>query len=72
MCLLNPKAEVFFVTVFPQFLGPGDAPVRLALMLPAYEGIVLAWLSLYGYLVNRVGQSRVGTCASQAVRPCSA
>ena len=35
---------VFFVTVLPQFISVGDAPAQLALMLLAYEGMVIAWL----------------------------
>jgi threonine/homoserine/homoserine lactone efflux protein len=59
--LLNPKAGVIFITVFPQFIHPGDSPLRLALMLLAYEIIILSWLNLYGFLVSRAGQSRFGT-----------
>ena len=58
--LLNPKAGVIFATIFPQFITPGDPPLRLMLMLLAYEAIILSWLQLYGYLVSRAGQSRFG------------
>lgn len=58
--LLNPKAGVIFVTIFPQFIRPGDSPLRLILMLLAYEIILLSWLHLYGFLISRAGQSRVG------------
>jgi threonine/homoserine/homoserine lactone efflux protein len=58
---LNPKAGAIFVTTLPQFINPGDPPVRLALMLLAYEMILLCWLNLFGYLVSRAGQSRYGT-----------
>ncbi len=59
--LFNPKAGAIFATVFPQFITPGDPPLRLVLMLLAYEAILLSWLHLYGYLVSRAGQSRFGT-----------
>src|SRR5438874_11568692 len=58
--LLNPKAGAIFATTLPQFINPGDTPVRLVLMLLAYEAILLNWLHLYGYLVSRAGQSRFG------------
>jgi len=59
--LLNPKAGAIFVTALPQFINPGDPPLRLTLMLLAYETILLSWLNLYGYLISRAGQSRFGT-----------
>jgi len=59
--LLNPKAGAIFATTLPQFINPGDTPVRLVLMLLAYEAILLTWLHLYGYLVSRAGLSRFGT-----------
>jgi threonine/homoserine/homoserine lactone efflux protein len=45
----------------PQFINPGDPVLRLVLMMLAYEAILLSWLSLYGFLVSRAGQSRFGT-----------
>lgn len=59
--LFNPKAGAIFATVLPQFITPGDPPLRLVLMMLAYEAILLSWLNLYGYLVSRAGQSRFGT-----------
>ena len=59
--LLNPKAGAIFATALPQFLRPGDLPLRLVLLMLAYEAILLSWLNLYGYLVSRAGQSRFGT-----------
>jgi threonine/homoserine/homoserine lactone efflux protein len=58
--LLNPKAGAIFATVLPQFISPGDSPIRLCLMMLAYEAILLIWLNLYGYLISRAGQSRAG------------
>ncbi|OLC56593.1 MAG: hypothetical protein AUH85_05955 [Chloroflexi bacterium 13_1_40CM_4_68_4] len=58
--LLNPKAAIFFVTVLPQFVVAGDEPVRFALMLLAYEALLVLWLDLYGLVVARAGTTRVG------------
>jgi threonine/homoserine/homoserine lactone efflux protein len=59
--LLNPKAGAIFATALPQFISPDDSPLRLVLMMLAYEAILLGWLNLYGSLVSRAGQSRFGT-----------
>jgi threonine/homoserine/homoserine lactone efflux protein len=59
--LLNPKAGAIFATVLPAFISPGDPPLRLMLMMVAYEAILLSWLNLYGFVVSRAGQSRFGT-----------
>lgn len=46
-CLLNPKAYVFMVAVFPQFVRPGAAP--LAAQAAAMAAIVaLSQLAVYG------------------------
>lgn len=58
--MLNPKAGVIFVSVLPQFVRPGDPPLRLALMLVAFEVMIVAWLNLYGALISRAGRSRYG------------
>ncbi|GAC1402180.1 MAG: LysE family translocator [Chloroflexota bacterium] len=58
--LLNPKAAVIFVTVLPQFVRRGDSPLRLILMVLAFEVMLLAWLNLYGYLISRVGRGQSG------------
>jgi threonine/homoserine/homoserine lactone efflux protein len=58
--LLNPKAGAIFATVLPAFISPGDSPLRLGLMMLAYEAILLGWLNLYGFVVSRAGRSRIG------------
>lgn len=58
--LLNPKAGAIFVSIIPQFIRPADPPVRLVLMLIAFEAMILVWLHVYGYLVCRAGRSRFG------------
>jgi len=55
--LLNPKAAVIFLTIVPQFLRPGDPPLRIALMMGAFEVMILAWLHLFGMGVARTGQA---------------
>jgi threonine/homoserine/homoserine lactone efflux protein len=47
--------------LLPQFTRSGDPPLRLVLMMLAYEAILLGWLNLYAFLVSRAGQSRFGT-----------
>lgn len=59
--LLNPKAGAIFATALPQFIHPDDSPLRLVLMMLAYEAILLTWLNVYGLLISRAGQSRFGT-----------
>lgn len=58
--LLNPKTGAFFVTVMPQFLLPGDPPQRLAIMVVAFETILLMWLIAYGHAVSRLGRTGPG------------
>ncbi len=59
--LLNPKAGAIFATALPQFIRPGDPPMRLVLMMLSYEVVLLSWLNLYGFLISRAGQSWFGT-----------
>ena len=59
--LFNPKAGAIFATALPQFIRSGDPPLRLVLMMLAYEVVLVSWLNLYGYLVSRAGQSRFGS-----------
>jgi threonine/homoserine/homoserine lactone efflux protein len=49
--LLNPKAGAIFVSVVPQFVRPGDSPLRLAAMVAAFALIATVWLHLYGILL---------------------
>jgi len=69
--LLNPKAAVIFVTIFPQFTRPGDAPLRLALMLLVFEVMILGWLCIYGYALSRAGRSRAGLRLRRALQTVS-
>ncbi|GAC1460726.1 MAG: LysE family translocator [Ktedonobacterales bacterium] len=59
--LLNPKAGAIFISVLPQFIRPGDAPIRLVVMMLAYEVILMSWLHVVGYLMSRARQSGLGS-----------
>lgn len=54
--LLNPKLGVFFLTLLPQFIAPGDAPAERAMQLALlFDAIGLAWLLLYAALLGAIG-----------------
>jgi len=54
--VLNPKLGVFFLTVLPQFIGPGDPPVVRALQLAVlFDLIGLVWLLTYSAMLGAVG-----------------
>jgi threonine/homoserine/homoserine lactone efflux protein len=65
--LLNPKTGAFFVTVMPQFLVAGDSPLRLLLMVAAFESMLLVWLTGYGHVISRLGASGPGVRVRQAM-----
>ena len=54
--MLNPKLGVFFLTLLPQFIAPGDPPGGRALQLAAvFEVIGLVWLVTYTFLLGALG-----------------
>jgi threonine/homoserine/homoserine lactone efflux protein len=54
--LLNPKLGVFFLTLLPQFIGPGDPPATRSLQLAlVFDLIGLAWLLTYSAMLGAVG-----------------
>ena len=56
--LLNPKLGVFFLTLLPQFIGPGDPPALRALQLAVvFEVIGLAWLLIYSAMLGALGSA---------------
>jgi threonine/homoserine/homoserine lactone efflux protein len=65
--LLNPKAGAIFATALPQFVIWSDSPMRLMLMMVAYEAILLVWLNIYGYAISQARRSRIGKGLSTAV-----
>jgi threonine/homoserine/homoserine lactone efflux protein len=65
--LLNPKTGAFFVVVMPQFLMPGDTASRPALMVAAFEVMLLVWLIAYGHVVSRLGRTGPGIRVRRAM-----
>jgi threonine/homoserine/homoserine lactone efflux protein len=65
--LLNPKTGAFFVVVMPQFLMPGDPASRPALMVAAFEVMLLVWLIAYGHVVSRLGRTGPGIRVQRAM-----
>jgi len=56
-CLLNPKAYLFVIAVYPQFLTPAFGPIwRQALVMGAMTAAVQ--LTIYGGLAVAAGRSR--------------
>jgi len=54
--LLNPKLGVFFLTLLPQFIAPGDPPALRALQLAVvFELIGLVWLLIYSAMLGALG-----------------
>ena len=54
--LLNPKLGVFFLTLLPQFISPGDPFAVRALQLAiVFDLIGLAWLLTYTAMLGAVG-----------------
>ena len=56
--LLNPKLGVFFLTLLPQFLAPGEPAALRALQLASvFDLIGLAWLLLYSAMLAAIGDA---------------
>lgn len=54
--LLNPKLGVFFLTLLPQFIAPGDPSALRALQLAVvFELIGLVWLLIYSAMLGALG-----------------
>ena len=54
--MLNPKIAVFYGTLLPQFLSPGDPALAISLVLAGiHVAFGLAWLTTYAWLVTRAG-----------------
>jgi threonine/homoserine/homoserine lactone efflux protein len=54
--MLNPKLGVFFLTLLPQFIAPGD-PVALRVFQLAllFDLIGIAWLTIYTTMLGAIG-----------------
>ncbi len=67
--LLNPKLGVFFLTLLPQFIGPGDQPAVRALQLAVvFDLIGLTWLFVYTALLGAVGAALARPGARRVMR----
>jgi threonine/homoserine/homoserine lactone efflux protein len=50
----NPKAVIFFLSVFPQFIDPGRSyPVQFAILVATYAGLVVSIHSIYARFAGR-------------------
>jgi threonine/homoserine/homoserine lactone efflux protein len=53
----NPKMAVFFTSLLPQFVTPGDAAFAAMLGLGlTFVAMTFAWLTLYAAVVDRAGR----------------
>ncbi|HEX2546023.1 MAG TPA: LysE family translocator [Ramlibacter sp.] len=66
-CLLNPKAYLFMVAVFPQFLRPGQAPLALQAAV-LWSIIALTQLLVYGAVATGAEGLRLRLARSQAAQ----
>jgi threonine/homoserine/homoserine lactone efflux protein len=56
--LLNPKLGVFFLTLLPQFIAPGDPATLRALQLAVlFDLIGLIWLLAYSAMLGAIGDA---------------
>jgi threonine/homoserine/homoserine lactone efflux protein len=56
--LLNPKLGVFFLTLLPQFIAPGEPAALRALQLAiVFDLIGLAWLLVYSAMLAAIGDA---------------
>lgn len=55
-CLLNPKAYLFMVAVFPQFIAPGQSVLAQSMMLGAIIAATQLWV--YGAVAWSAGSLR--------------
>jgi threonine/homoserine/homoserine lactone efflux protein len=67
--LLNPKLGVFFLTLLPQFIAPGDASAIKALQLAiVFDLIGIAWLLTYSAMLAALGEALSRGTPQRAIR----
>ena len=64
----NPKMAVFFISLLPQFAGPGRSPPAAMLALGlVFSAMTFAWLAGYAAVAARAGQLLRGPRAGQVI-----
>ena len=54
--LLNPKLAVFYTSLLPQFVAPGQSMFARSLLLGGILNLMaIVWLSSYAWLISRAG-----------------